>query len=138
MAIVNTFKKKAIDEVLGLGTPKAMILNTTHTTNIDTQEFIDDVSTNEVSGTNYTAGGATLASVTVTIDTGTDTVKLDCNDVTYTNITISNAKYVAYYVDTGTPGTSPIINIATFATTEDRTAQDLVLEIAAGGILDLS
>ena len=138
MALLNNFKKVALDQALALGTLKAMVLNTTHATNIDTQEYIDDVSANEVSGTNYTAGGATVASITTVINTSTDLVTLDFADITYTNITVSNARYVAYYVDTGTPATSPLLNILDFGATENRTAQDLVLEINASGNFTLA
>ena len=67
-----------------------------------------------------------------------DGVTIDFDDITYTNVTISNARFVAYYVDTGTPGTSPIMNIIDFGSTESRTAEDLVLQINASGNFDLS
>ncbi len=74
MSVVNTAKKKFGDGDIDwlVDTIKCMILNSTHTTNIDTQEFIDDVSANEVSSTGYTAGGETLASKTSTVDNTND------------------------------------------------------------------
>lgn len=47
-------------------TIKAALL-TAHTPNRATHEFFDDVSGDEISGTGYTGGGATLASKTVTV-----------------------------------------------------------------------
>lgn len=138
MPLVNSFKKAGIDLVLAEGTIKAMILNNSHTTNIDTQEFIDDVSANEVSGVGYTSGGQALTGVATSIDTGTDTVKLDADNITFSTVTISNARFVAYYVDTGVPGTSRITNIVDFGSDQSRAAEDLVIEIATGGILDLA
>lgn len=138
MPLVNGFKKASIDQVLVLGTIKAMILDNAHSTDIDAQEFIDDVSANEVSGTGYSAGGQALTGVSTSIDTETDAAKLDADDITFSTVTISDARYVAYYVDTGTPSTSRIVSIVDFGSDQNRTAQDLVIQIAAGGILDLS
>lgn len=138
MSVVNSFKKKCIDQVLALGTLKAMILSNVHTTDVDSQEFIDDISANEITGTNYTAGGQSLIGVTTTIDAATDKVKLDCSDIVFANLTISAARYIAYYIDTGTPSTSPIISIIDLGADQDRVAQPLTIEINADGILDLT
>lgn len=47
-------------------TIKAALLTNAHTPNFDTHETFDDVDGDEVSGTGYTAGGATLGSKTIT------------------------------------------------------------------------
>ena len=47
-------------------TIKCMLLGAGYTPNYDTHDFLDDVVASEVTGTGYTAGGATLASVTST------------------------------------------------------------------------
>ena len=52
----------------------------TYTPNQDTHDFFDDV-TNEVTGTNYTAGGANVDSQTVSRSTGT--VTFDGADVVW-------------------------------------------------------
>lgn len=46
-------------------TIKVALLTSSYTPNYDTHDFFDDI-TNEVTGTGYTAGGATLGSKTVT------------------------------------------------------------------------
>ena len=134
----NLFKKAMIDAQLALGTPKAMLLTSTHTTDIDTQEFIDDVSANESSGTGYTAGGQALASVTTTLNTGTDTVPLDCADISWATTTISDFRYMAIYVDTGTPATSRIMTIVDFGGTETRTAENIDVTINASGLFSIA
>jgi hypothetical protein len=69
----------------------------------DTHDFWDDA-TNEVSGTAYTTGGATLGSPTVTYDTGTDETRLDANDA------IASIRYAVVYEDTaGASSTDPLI-----------------------------
>src|SRR5262245_57830627 len=47
-------------------TIKVALLAAAHVPNLDTHEFLSDVSANEISGTGYTAGGATLAAKTIT------------------------------------------------------------------------
>ncbi len=134
MAVVNSFKKIALDAVLALGTPKVMLLTNAHTTNIDTQDYINDVSSNEISSAGYTAGGATLAGVTSNIDTTNDVVVLDCNDVALTGLT-ATVRFVAFYVDSGTPSTSPILNILDLGSDQALTADDLTISINANGII---
>jgi len=119
MAITNTIVNMAKRLFMNGGidfdtdTIKVMLLNNSHTTNIDDDEYIDDVSSNEISGSGYTAGGATLSSKTVTVD--------DTNDLAYAdaaNVQWNSADFTAYYgvvyKDTGTPATSPIICIIDF------------------------
>lgn len=136
MAVVNTFKKKALDAVLALGTPKAMLLTSSHTTNIDTQEYIDDVSANELSSSGYTTGGETLASVTSVINNTTDVVALDAADIVLTGLT-GTVRYVVFYVDTATASTSPIINIVDLGSDQVLSSQDLTLTINSTGILTM-
>ena len=115
-AVVNTFKSSVLkgDFDLENDTIKLMLLNNSHTTDIDAQEFIDDVSVNEVSASgSYSAGGVTLASKTVTTDDTNDKGVFDAADISITSATIT-AYYGVLYKDTGTPGTSPIIGIYDF------------------------
>jgi hypothetical protein len=53
---------------LAADTMKVALVSATYTPNQGTHVFFSDV-TNEVTGTGYTAGGATLASITVTAAT---------------------------------------------------------------------
>jgi hypothetical protein len=46
-------------------TIKVALTTSTYTPNLDTHDYFDDI-TNEITGTGYTAGGATLASKTIT------------------------------------------------------------------------
>lgn len=119
MAIITNTKKKMLDDLLALGTLKAMLLDAPHATDITTQNFIDDVSANESTATGYTAGGATINNISTTV-AGTD-VTLDFDDIALTGLT-GTFTHIAFYVDTGTPSTSPIIDI------EDITDQNLSSE----------
>jgi hypothetical protein len=95
-------------------TIKVMLLNNSHSFTA-THNVIGDVSANEISGTGYTAGGATLAGKAVTQGA---TTKWDATDVEWTSATFT-AYHAVIYDDT----------IAT---------DDLVLSIDFGGAKSVS
>jgi hypothetical protein len=75
----------------------------------DSHQFFDDLNANEVSGTNYVAGGETVTNMAVTLLAGTVTVGGD--DVAWLQNAggFNNARYAVVYKDTGLASTSPII-----------------------------
>lgn len=75
---------------------------------MDAHDFFDDI-TNEVSGTGYTAGGATLANPSVTQGNTNNRSYFDADDVSWASATITNARYAIIYKSTGTAGTSALI-----------------------------
>lgn len=88
-------------------TIKVALATSTYTPNQDTHDFFNDI-TNEVTGTGYTAGGATLGSKTATYTSGTNTCAFDAADTSWTTSTIT-ARYAIVYKSTGTASTSPLI-----------------------------
>ena len=107
----NSYKKNVLDGTVDLvnDTIKMMLVTSSYTPNVDTHNFIDDVSTNEVSASgSYSAGGLTLASKTTTQDDTDNEGVFDCADPSATSATIT-ARYAVFYKDTGTPSTSPLI-----------------------------
>ncbi len=137
--IPNSFKKHIMNGGIDLDTDtiKVMLLSSSHTQDQDNHEFIDDVSANEVSGTGYSAGGATLGSKTVTQDNTDDEGVFDAADVTWGSSTIT-ARYAAIYKDTGTPSTSPIIAIIDFGENKTSSAGNFTIQWNAEGILNLN
>ena len=85
--------KGAID--LDTDTFKILLTTSAYTPNQDTHNFRDDV-TNEVAGTGYTAGGATLAGVSVTYDTASNEVRISWTDPTWPASTITARTAVIY------------------------------------------
>lgn len=77
---------------------KAMLVTSSYTPNKDTHDRRDDV-TNEVTGTGYTAGGAT-STVTVTKDTANDKVTIQFGAVSWASSTIT-ARGCVYYKSRG-------------------------------------
>ena len=77
---------------------KAMLVSSSYVPDKDAHDFRNDV-TNEVSGTGYTAGGATSA-VTVTKDTANDKVTIQFGAVSWASSTIT-ARGCVYYKSRG-------------------------------------
>ena len=94
------------------GTVKAMLCTSSYVPDQDAHQFKSDV-TGEVTGTGYTAGGAALTTKTLTYDAPSNTLTLDADDVTWAAATIT-ARYLVFYVDTGTASTSPLISYVDF------------------------
>ncbi len=97
-------------------------------------EYLSDITSTQVSGTNYTAGGATIGSIAVTESTGTTTV--DGNDVSWTVSAsgFNNARYAVIYKDTGVAATSPLIGLIDFGADYGNVAGTLSIEWSASGI----
>ena len=117
-------------------TVKVALTTSSYTPNFDTHNFFDDI-TNEVVGTGYTAGGATLATVTVTLDTTNDRVDVDAADASWTTSTIT-ARYGVIYKDTGTASTSPLIALIDFGSDQTSTAGTFTIAWNASGIVRLA
>lgn len=117
-------------------TIKVALVTSSYTPNFDTHNFFDDV-TNEVSGTGYTAGGATLGSVTITLDTANDRVDVDAADVQWTSSTIT-ARGAVIYKSTGTASTSPLIAYLDFTTDQISSNGTFTIQWAAAGIVRLA
>ena len=69
---------------LDTDTVKATLHLSTYVPNVDTHDFRDDA-TNEITGVGYTAGGVTLTTKTLTYDAGTNELRWDADDVSWTS-----------------------------------------------------
>lgn len=115
---------------------KAMLCTSLYVPDQDTHRYKSSV-TNEIAGTGYTAGGMALTGKTVTYDAATNTVRLDCDDVTWTNSTLT-ARIAVFYKDTGTAATSPLLCWWDFGSDQTSSAGPFSLSIAANGLLAFS
>jgi len=85
--------KGSID--LDTDTFKIMLTTSSYTPDQDAHDFRDDV-TNEVTGTGYTSGGATLADVSVTYNSTGNKVEISWTDPTWSTSTITARTAVIY------------------------------------------
>lgn len=117
-AFLSAFNKE-ID--LNSDTIKVALATSTYTPDQDAHDYFNDI-TNEVSGTGYTAGGATLGSAAVSYTGGTNTFAFDGADVSWTTSTIT-ARYAIVYDSTpGTSATNPLICYVDFGADVSTTA----------------
>lgn len=118
---------------LDTDTIKVSAHTNTYAVNQDTHAFFSDV-TNEVTGTNYTAGGATLGTVTVT--RATTTVTFDAADVVWTQsgAGFSTARKFVIYKSTGVGTTSRLFSVVTADGDVGNVTGDLTIAWNAAGI----
>lgn len=114
-------------------TIKVALVTSSYTPAQDTHDYWDDVVANEVSGTGYTAGGATLGSKTVGYTAGTNVTKFDAADVSWTSSTIT-ARYAVIYVATGNNATSVLIGYVDFGTDQSSSNGTFSVVWDAAGI----
>jgi len=90
---------------------KCAIVKSTYTPNQNTHDFWDDVSSTEVSGTGYTAGGNVMSNGAASVDvSGNVTVDLD-DPATWSQngAGFTDGRRAIIYKDTGTASTSRLI-----------------------------
>lgn len=138
-AIYNNAKELWLKAGLNLSTDtlKVALVTSSYTPNVDTDEFWSGVSTYEVSGTGYTAGGKVLTSQTVTQDNSNDRAVFDAADVTWTGLSVGTPGWAVLYKDTGNASTSPLICYWQLGTTPTN-GGDYTLQFNASGVLLLS
>lgn len=138
MAVSAKWYGKGFQEVLNKGvdwvddTIKVALCTSSYTPSQDTHDYFDDI-TNEVVGTGYTAGGATLGSKTLTYTGATNMVTLDAADTTWTGSTIT-ARYAIVYVSTGTASTSLLLGYVDFGADVSTTSGTFTIAWDAIGI----
>jgi hypothetical protein len=136
--IYNGFKKNIANGGINLAsdTIKVALVTSAYTPDQDAHEFFSSV-TNEVTGSGYTAGGATLASKTVTQDNTGNAGVFDAADVTWASSTIT-ARAAIVYKSTGTASTSALIAYIDFGADKSSSSGDFVITWGSSGILTLS
>lgn len=107
------------------------------TVNVETQTYISSVSSNQITATGYTAGGATLTSKAVTIDNTDDRAYFDFANPTWTITGTMTAQIFVIYKDTGNAATSPIIAIIDKGAPQSRTDADFVLQLNSKGLFGI-
>ena len=112
---------------------KVALLSSSYTPNQDTDDYWNDVSAYEVTGTGYTSGGATLANKTVGYTSSTNVTKFDGDDVSWTSSTIT-ARYAVIYDSTGTASTSALIGYVDFGSNQSSSSGTFSIVWDSAGI----
>ena len=131
----NALADKTID--LNSDTIKVALATSAYTPDQDAHDFFNDV-TNEVTGTGYTAGGATLGSPTFSYTGASNTFAFDGADVSWPTSTIT-ARYAIVYDSTpGTAATNPLIGYVDFGADVSTTAGTFTITWDAAGIFTVT
>jgi hypothetical protein len=115
-------------------TLKVALTTSTYTPNQDTHHFFSDI-TNEITGTGYTAGGATLGSPTTTYDTASDQIRLDAADTTWTTSTLTARDAIVWCDTAGASTTDPVIGWVNFGADVSTTAGTFQITWDSTGIV---
>ena len=134
--IYNRWKANVMNKVVDMeaDTIKVMLLDNTHTFNAD-HDVIGDVSANEISGTGYSAGGATLANKTVTQDDTNDRAVFDADDSQWTTATF-DAYHAVIWDDT--VATDDLICSIDFGGIKSVVAGTFTIQWNSGGIIRIA
>jgi len=136
--IYNAFKKNIMNGGIDLDTNtiKVALVTSTYTPNQDTHEDMADV-TNEITGTGYTAGGATITTPAVTADNTDNEGVFDGDDVTWTSSTLT-ARGAVLYKSTGVAANDLLICYLDFGSDQSSSAGDFTIQWNAEGIVNLA
>ena len=118
-------------------TIKVALCTSSYTPNQDTHDYFDDI-TNEVTGTGYTAGGATLTSKTLGYTTGTNVTKLSAANAQWAASTITARYAVIYDATPGTNATRPLIAYVDFGSDQSTSSTTFEIVWNASGILEIT
>jgi hypothetical protein len=126
-AMCTSFKKALLDGEMDFSsntsqTYKIALYTSSATLGAATTAY---ATTNEVSGTGYTAGGATLTVVAPT--TSGTTAFLDFNDVTFSTATITARGALIYQ----SGGSNPAVAVLDFGADKTSTAGDFTIQFPA-------
>lgn len=137
-AVYNSFKKNIMNGSIDLDTDtiKVALVTSSYSPNIDTHEDMADV-TNEVTGTGYSAGGATLANKAVTANTTSDKGVFDADDPSWANSTIT-ARGAVIYKSTGVAANDLLIGYIDFGSDKSSSGGTFTITLDATGILTLA
>ena len=130
----NKFKaelaKANID--LELATFRCYLLNG-WTPNIDTDHYISDIVSNEISLAGYTAGGVTLANLAVAENDTNDRFEWDFDNPTWASLAVGTVTRAAIVHWTGVAATSAIVANIEIGTNPN--GNSFTLTLGANGIL---
>lgn len=120
--------------IAGSTSLKCALFTSTYVPDPDLHRYLSQI-TGEVADASYAR--QTLALVTVTYNAATDVTTVDCDDITFPNLT-ATMRYVVFFRDTLDPATSPLLLYWDLGADETSTAAPYAITIDATGLLRLS
>lgn len=136
--VFNSFKRDIANGSIDLDTDtiKVMLVTSSYTPNQDSHSKRSDV-TNEVTGTGYSAGGASLANKTVTQDNTNNKGVFDADNITWSTSTITARGAVLYKSRGGASSADELICYIDFGSDYSSSSGDFTITFGVSGILTL-
>ena len=133
--VYNSFHRDLASGAVDLDTDtiKCMLVTSSYTPDKD-HDKRDDV-TNEVTGTGYTAGGATLAGKTVTADNTNDRAVFDADDAAWPASTITARAAVLYKSRGGASSADELVCYLDFGSDKSSSAGAFTVQFNSNGII---
>jgi hypothetical protein len=132
--------EKALIDTLGQSweaeTHKVGLVSDSATPNFTTMDFYDDLNANEVTGTNWAAGGVTLVGTEITM-TG-DVLTFDATDVSVASTTITSAMCSVFKTNVGSAATDQLVMLHDFVTAVSTSNGTFGIQWHATGMSTLS
>lgn len=137
--IYNSFKKELMNGSIDLDshTFYVMLVSNAYTPNVDGHTRRADVTSYEVSGTGYTAGGAQITGLTVTQDNSGDAGVWDGADVSWPSSTIT-ARGAIIYRSTGNAADDNLVCYFDFGTDQSSSNSTFSITWSSSGIMKLT
>jgi hypothetical protein len=110
ITVVTNMPKTLAELALSAGTLTVMLATATFVPDQDTLVYADDV-TDEAAGTSYASPGIPLTGQIVNIDTATNTVTINADDIVVAGLSVS-CRWAVIIIDTGVLSTSPVLGYA--------------------------
>lgn len=134
----NVFKAAFNKEIdWNTDTIKCMLVTSIYTPDQDVHDYYDDI-TNEVVGTGYVAGGATITNPTTTYTGATNKHVLDCDDPSWAASTITARTAIFYDAQTGVTSTEPLICYQQSDSNIVSTAGTFTVQLNASGLVEIT
>lgn len=137
--IYNSFKRDLMNGSIDLDTDtiKVMLVTSAYTPDQDAHTKRSDV-TNEVTGTGYSAGGATLANKSVAVDNTDNEGVFDADDVTWATSTITARGAVLYKSRGGAATADELICYIDFGSDKSSSGGNFTIQWGSEGIINLN
>lgn len=117
-------------------TVKTMLTTSTYVPNQDTHKYKSDV-TNEITGTNYSAGGTTISPLTSAYTGGTNTWNLDGADAAWTSASFTCRIAPTYDGTPGTDATRPLLSYVDMGADQTVSSANFTIQWNASGIVQV-
>jgi hypothetical protein len=135
--VLKGYNGSNLNLATGGNTIKVALVTSAYTFTPDTHDYFDDI-TNEVTGTGYTAGGATLGSQQWTLDTTDNEGVFDGADTSWTASVITAAAAILYIDTAGASSTDPLLCYVDFGGNKSSDGGTFQITWAAEGIINIS